>query len=239
VLVLVECSCATGTDMEYYIGFLNKTGHSLDEVSVYSRDRLWGLPMFMVAGGEKTEGVITDPIPSEAEVRITDHGEHKSILVSIKDIPKNFQDGTIYFVLNRDGTVEAKALKEDDTAGHAKLTKELRPEGEYRFGFVNKTGHELQAITVFYGDQEAGTGGDVLARPQANFAYSDPLTTLCPTEAELRWTEDSVPHVVKVKLADVPKGFEGRIFFVIKADDAIEVHPVKNGDDKTAFQLVK
>jgi hypothetical protein len=29
------------------------------------------------------------------------------------------------------------------------------------------------------------------------------------------------------------------LFFVIKADDTIEVHPVKNGDDKTAFELVK
>ncbi len=239
VLVVVGCSSATGADMEYYIGFLNKTGHDLDEVSVYSSNKLWGFPAPMVVGGERTEGVITAPIPSKAGVRIVDHGQHKSVMVSIKDVPKDFQDGTIYFVFNRDGTVEAKALKKDDTVGHAELVKGLRPAGEYRFGFVNKTGHELQAVTVFYDDQKAATGGDVLARSQANFTYSDPLTTARPAEAELRWTEDGVPHAVKVKLADVPKEFEGRIFFVIKADNTVEVHPVKNGDDKAAFKVVK
>jgi hypothetical protein len=198
--VLFACSCATGTDLEYYIGYLNKTGHNLDEVSVYSDGKLWGLASPIVVGGEATEGSITMPIPPEAEVRITDHGEHKSVMVSIKGVPKNFQDGTIYFVFNRDGTVQAKALKEDDEAGHAELIKGLRPAGEYRFGFVNRTRHELQAVTVFYDDQKAATGVDVLARSQANFTYSDPLTTPCPAKAELRWTEDGTPHTVKVKL---------------------------------------
>lgn len=238
-LVLFACSSATGKNLEYYIGYINKTGHSLDEVAVYSNGKKWGFGTPMVAGGEATEGAITIPIPPKAEVRITDHGEHKSVITSIKDVPKDFQDGTIYFVFNRDGSVQAKALKEDDTAGHAELIKGLRPKGEYRFGFVNRTGHELQGVTAFYGDQNAGTGGNVLARPQANFTYSDSLTTPCPARAELRWTEDGTPHMVKVKLEGVPKGFEGRIFFVIKTDDAVEVHPVKTGDDKTAFELVK
>ena len=134
---------------------------------------------------------------------------------------------------------EIRALKEDDKAGYAELIKGLRPEGEYRFGFVNKTGHELHAITLFCGDQKAATGGDVLARSQANLTYSDPLTMPRPAEAELRWTENGMPHSVKVKLADVPKGFDGRIFFVIKGNDIVEVHPVKNGDDKAAFKLFK
>jgi hypothetical protein len=239
VLVVVECSCATSADMEYYIGFLNKTGHSLDEVSVYSSNKLWGFPAPMVLGGESTQGVITAPIPSKAEVRIVDHGEKKSVMVNIKDVPRDFQDGTIYFVFNRDGTVEAKALREDDTTGYAELIKGLRPAGEYRFGFVNRTGHELQAVTVYYDDQKTASGGDVLARSKANFTYSDPLTTPCPAAAELRWNENGAPHAVKVKLDRVPKGFAGRIFFVIKADDTVEVHPVKNGDDKAASELVK
>jgi hypothetical protein len=58
-------------------------------------------------------------------------------------------------------------------------------------------------------------------------------------EAELRWTEDSVSHAVKVRLADVPKAFEGRIFFIIKADGTVETQPVKNGDDKAAAKAVK
>src|SRR4051812_33914337 len=124
-LIVVGCSSATGAHRVYYIGFLNKTGHPLDNVSVYSNGKLWGSPGRMVVGGKATEGVITAPIPSEAEVRIVDHGQHKSVKVSIKNVPRRFQDGTIYFVFNRDGTVEAKALKDDDRAGHAELTKDL------------------------------------------------------------------------------------------------------------------
>jgi hypothetical protein len=238
-LALVLCSCATGAHMEYYMGYLNKTGHSLYEVSVYSKNELWGFPAPLVVSGETTAGVITAPIPANAEVRILDHGRHKSVMVSIQDVPKDFQDGTIYFVFNRDGTVEAKALGKDDTAGHAELIKGLRPAGEYRFGFINRTGHELKAVTVFYNDQKVATGGDVLPRSRANFTYSDPLTTPCPAAAELRWEENGTPHAVKVKCDGVPKGFEGRIFFVIKADDTVEVHPVKKGDEKTAIELVK
>jgi hypothetical protein len=238
-LALFACSCATGNNLKYYIGYINKTGHNLDEVTVYSNGKEWGLATPMLVGGESTAGSMTVPIPSKAEVRITDNGEHKSVVVSIKDVPKDFQDGTIFFVFNRDGTVQAKALKENDTSGHAELIKGLRPKGEYRFGFVNKTGHELQDVTVFYGDKKAGAGGNVLARPQANFTYSDPLTTPCPAKAELRWREDGSQHTVKVKLEGVPNGFEGRIFFVIKANDVVEVQPAKNGDDKTAFELVK
>jgi len=240
-LVLLECSCATGTDLEYYIGYLNKTGHNLDEVSVYSSGKLWGLATPMVVGGEATEGTIAVPIPSEAEVRITDHGEHKSVMVSIKNVPKDFQDGSIYFVFNRDGTVHAKALKEDDETGYAELIKGLRPEGEYRLGFVNKTGHDLQAVSVYYGDQKAGTGNDIPARARANFSYSDALTMPCPAEAELRWTEDGTPHAVKVKLEGaVPKGYAaGTIFFVIKSEDTIEVKPIKWSDSQGSINLVK
>jgi len=226
--------------MEYYIGFLNKTGHNLDEVSVYSGNNLWGLPTPLVVGGKATEGVITMAIPTEAEVRIVDHGEQKSVKVSLKNVPEEgFEDGTIFFVIYTNDTVEVKPVKIGDDAAMAEVMKGLRPEGEYRFAFVNRTGHELQAVTVYYGGKKTGTGGNVLARSQANFTYSDPLTMPCPAEAELRWIEDGTPHTVKVKLEGVPKGFEGRIFFVIKADDTVQVHPVKNGDDKSAFELVK
>jgi hypothetical protein len=237
--VLLQCSRATGRDMECYIGFLNKTGRSLDEVSVYSGNKLWGLPKPLVVGGEATEGVITMATPTEAEVRINDHGEQKSVKVSLKDVPKDFHDGTIYFVFNRDGTVQAKALKDDDTSGYAKLIEGLRPRGEYRFAFVNRTGRDLQAVSVYYGGQKAGTGNDIPARARANFSYSDPLTTPLLAEAELRWTEDSTPHAVTVNLEGVPKGFEGRIFLVMRAGGTVEVYPVKNGDDKAAFELVK
>jgi hypothetical protein len=240
-LALVECSCAMGAEREYYIGFLNKTGHYIDEVSVYSNGKLWTFPTPMVVGGNATEGAITTPIPSEAEVRITERGQHKSVMVNIKDVPKDFQDGTIYFVFNRDGTVQAKALKEDDTAGYAELIKGLRPAGEYRLGFVDKTGRDLDDISVNVGGIKLGgpnlAGGDLPARVKV--AYSDPLLPPIPPEAELQWKQDGAPHVVKVKLDGVPKGFEGIVYFVVKTDGTVEVHPIKNGDDKASSELVK
>jgi hypothetical protein len=60
-----------------------------------------------------------------------------------------------------------------------------------------------------------------------------------PAEAEVRWDENGVPHAVKVRLENVPKGFDGRIFFTIKSDGTVEVRPVKRGDDKAAFEVVK
>jgi hypothetical protein len=243
LLAVFECSCATGANREYHMGYLNKTGRSLDEVGVYSNGKSWGFPALMVVGGEKTAGGITDPIPSEAEVRITEQGQQKTIKVSMKGVPSNFKDGTIYFVLNRDGTVVARAIRDDDEAGYAELAKGLRPAGEYRFGFVNRTAHELQAVTVFYDGQKVTTGGDIRApspsRARARFTYSDPLTLPRPATAELRWIENAAPHAVEVKLESVPKGFEGIIYFVIKADGTVEVHPIKNGDDKSAMEIVK
>jgi hypothetical protein len=231
-------ACAhAGATMEYYIGYLNKTGHDM-EVSVYVGNKLWALPTMLVAGGEATQGSISKPIPVEAEVRIIDGDEQKSIKVSLKDVPKKgFRDGTIYFVINTNGTVDVKPIRLGEEAAMAGLVKGLRPAGEYRLGFVNKTGHDLEAATVFYGDKRAGTGGDIPAR--VKLGYSDPLTLPFPSVVEVRWTEAGTSHAVKVNVEGVPKGFEGRVFFVIKADHTVEVHPVKKGDDKSAIDLVK
>jgi hypothetical protein len=240
-LTLVRCSCAADPGVEYDIGFLNKTGHNLDEVSAYSSNKLWALPTPLAAGGNVTEGAVTMPIPAEAEVRIIDHGKQKSVMVSINDVPKDFQDGTIYFVFNRDGTVQAKALKEDDDAGYAELIKGLRPAGEYRLGFIDKTGRDLKDISVNAGDTKLGgpnlAGGDLPARVKV--AYSNSLLPPVPPEAELLWKQDSVSHAVKVKLDGIPRGFEGIIYFVLKADGTVEVHPIKNGDDKASIELEK
>ncbi len=184
---------------------------------------------------------MTGPIPYEAEVRIIDHGEHRSVIVSLKDKPISLEDVTVYFVINVDGTVQAKALKDDDHAGYAELSKGVRPEEEYRFGFVNRTGRDLQAVSVYYGQQKTASVAEILARARANFNYSDPLTNACPADAELRWIEDSVPHAVTVKLGGVvPKGYaRGTIFLVIKDGDIVEVKPIKWGDDEASFKLVK
>lgn len=238
--ILIVNACAQIP--EYGLGFLNKTGHPLDEVSVYSDGKLWGLPTPLVVGSDATEDGLTMPIPTNAEVRIIEHGEHKSVMVSIKNVPRNFQQGTIYFVFNRDGSVQAKALEENDGAGYAELIKGLRPAGEYRFGFVNRTGHDIESVSVNEGTTQISrpNNGSSNIPVRTKFEYSDTLLPPIPSEVELRWNDEgTATHAAKVKLDGVPKGFEGRIFFVIKADETVEVHPVKNGDDKAAFKLVK
>jgi hypothetical protein len=223
----------------YNISILNKTGVNIDDIAIYSGNKTWGMPTSVIAHGETTQGWVIDPIPSQVDFNMSICGEHKTITVSLNAIPKYFRNGTIYFIVNNDGSVQVRTLKNGDMEGYKELIKGLRPEGEYRFAFVNRAGHDLQSVAVFYGDQKAGTGDEIPAMARANFSYSDPLTTPRPAEAELRWTEIGLPHAVKVKLDVVPNGFEGRIFFVIKAEDIVEVHLVKNGDDKAAFELVK
>ena len=233
-----------GYNPEYDVGFLNKTGHDLDEVSVYyTNNTVWVLGTPLVTGGESTEGWIPLPIPAEAEVRIVDKGVHKTVKVSLKDVPKKgFRDGTIYFVFNADGTVQVKPLKENDEAGYNEVIKGLRPEGEYRFGFVNKTGHDIEDVSVNHDGAQISrpnlARGDVPARVKV--ASSDPLLPPIPSEAELRWNEENgTPHAVKVKLDGVTNGFDGIIYLVIKPDNTVEAHPVKKGDDKAAFKVVK
>lgn len=238
--VLIYVSAQTKINTEFDIGFVNKTGHDLDEVSVYANSRQWAFPTRLMAGGEATQGSIVSPIPQDAEVRVVDRGEQKSIKVSLKGVPQmGFQNGTIYFIIGTNDTIDVKPVKFGDHAAVRDLMKGVHPAGEYQFAFVNRTGHELKSVGVYYGEQKVGASDYVLAKSQANFTYSDQLTTPCPKEAELRWLEDGAPHTAKVKLDDVQKGFEGRIFFAIKEDDTVEVHPVKNGDDKAAFDLLK
>ncbi|HTS18800.1 MAG TPA: hypothetical protein VMP11_14595 [Verrucomicrobiae bacterium] len=239
VILLLTCSCThTNLSTEYYFGFVNKTGHDLGNVRAYFGDKLVALPGGLVRYGYKTEGPVTLAISKEAEVQWEDNGVHHAVKTALEGtVPSKFADGTLFFVINSNGTVLIRAVESGDENGYNEVMDGLRPKGEYRLGVVNKTGHDLGGVSVSYGDQKVGAIGDLLARVRVD--YSDPLTLPIPAEAELRWTENSASHAVKAKLEGVPKGFEGRIFFVIKGDGNVEVHPVKKGDDKSAFELVK
>jgi hypothetical protein len=180
-------------DTEYYIGFINKTGRELSHVDVYYGNvELMG-PRGLVKSASTTEGVITLPVPPEVEVRWVDNGQPHSVKLKTEDaVRKRLTfDWTLYFVFNQDGTVQAKALKDTDEAGYAELTKGLRPAGEYRFGFVNKTGHDIKNVSVNQGATQISRpnngSGDIPVR--IKFAYSDALLPPIPAEVELRWNE--------------------------------------------------
>jgi hypothetical protein len=240
-LVFLANACGQRNEIpDYSVGFLNKTGHDLDEVSAYYSNKLWVLPTPLVATGVATVGPIPLMIPPEAEVRLIDNGEHKSIIISLKDVPKTgFQGGTIYIVINTNDTIEVKPIKSEDTGGAAQLMMSARPAGEYRLGFVNKTGQDLQAVCVYFGNQQAGVGGDILARVKVG--YSDPLTLPIPAEAEVRWKENNVDHAIKAKLDGiVPNGYShGTIYFVIRDANTVEVKPIKWSDSDASDALVR
>lgn len=240
----MNTNAQTNRTMEYNVGFVNKTGRLLDAVAVDYGDIETAAAGLLVKGGKKTYGPIETPIPSEVKVHWIDNGEPHAVVVKLEGLlPKRLTDEwTLYFVINSNTTVQAKTIKITDRRAMDELEKGLRPEGEYRFAFVNKTGRDIEDVSVNQGTTQISRpnsgGGDVPARFKV--AFSDALLPPIPSEVELRWNEEGgTSHAVKVRLNDVPKGFEGRIFFVIKADGTVEVHPVKNGDDKEAFKVEK
>src|SRR5882724_9879473 len=74
-LALMMSACAQILPKEYYIGFLNKTGHRLDGVGLYYGDKETAAKGVLVSGGRATYGSLTIAIPSEAEVRWVENGE--------------------------------------------------------------------------------------------------------------------------------------------------------------------
>jgi YD repeat-containing protein len=244
-LLLALTGCAqlpVRASLEYYIGFMNKTGRDLGGVCVYYGEVEAAAKGALVKGGEATYGAITLPIPVEANMRWVENNQRHSVKVKLGGlVSKQLTDEwTIYFVINADGTVQAKAIKDNDETAMKELEKGLRPEGEYRVGIVNKTGRDLEDVSTYFGEKKVTGAKDILTRVKLD--YSDPLLMPIPAEAEMRWNEeDGTPHAVKVKLDGiVPKDYAaGTIFFVIKPDNTVEAHPVKWGDDKEAAKVVK
>jgi hypothetical protein len=123
--------------------------------------------------------------------------------------------------------------------GKHAIRPDTHPAGEYRLGFVNKTGYDLSGLSVYYGDEKVSPVGNISTRSKVS--YSDPLTLAIPTEAEIRWKQKDVDHAVKAKFKGlVPNNYSGgTIFFVIKDDNLVEVRPIKWGNDKESIDLVK
>ncbi len=227
---------------QYDFGFLNKTGRELNFVSVYYHGNEVGSAGLLVKGGRKTFGFVTIPIPDEAEVKWDDAGQSHSVSKKLQGvIPRNFGNGGyLYFIFNENGTVDVKSFEEGDTDGIGELIQSVQPKGEYLIGFVNKTGRDFESIAVYYGSQKAGFAKDLLSRVRVE--YSEPLTTPFPSSGvEIRWFEKGLNHSVSVNLEGVvAKGFDkGTIFFVINADNTVEVRPIKSKDNAGAAKVVK
>src|SRR5262245_60011159 len=120
-LLLMVNACAIplmNAGSEYYIGYVNKTGRDLSGVVVYYGNLEVGGAGRLVKGGTATEGVITLPIPSEAEVRWIEGVKAHSVKVPLRGVvPRRLTtEWTLHFVINSNGTVQAMAIKDDDEA---------------------------------------------------------------------------------------------------------------------------
>ncbi len=99
----------------------------------------------------------------------------------------------------------------------------------YSLGFVNKTGHDLVAVSANYGKEEVAAPGRLV---RAGRATEGPVPLPIPSVAEVRWEENGIRHSVNVKLEGVvPKGFtRGTIYFILKADGTVDAKAIKRED---------
>ncbi len=108
----------------------------------------------------------------------------------------------------------------------------------YYVGFVNKTGHDLNGVSARYGNSEVAAAGRLM---KAGRAIEGKLSSPIPSEAEVRWDENGTHHAVKTKLEGiVPKGFtDGTIYFILKADGAVDVKAIKLRDTEANARVVE
>jgi hypothetical protein len=238
--ILQGCALTTKTQPEYFVRILNKSGRDLDDVGVYFDGKPAARPGMLVKTGEASEGPVTLPVPPQATVQWTDDKVKHTAVAEIKDVPSSMtSEWILYFVIGKDSTLEAKAVRWDDAAARAKIAEGLRPAGEYMLGFVNKTGHDLRELAVYYDGQKVGGAKAVLARVRVG--YSNHLTTPFTPEAEIRWIEGGNEHAVKLRLDGlVPKGFcDGTIYFVFTSDGGVTATPIKFIDRQASINLVR
>ena len=228
----------------YYIGFVNKTGEDLHNVSAFFGGQPVARCGELVKAGYKTEGPLSLKVPLEAEVRWDQAGQSRVAKVKLTGVipdgfPDGFRDGTLYFVILTNGIVEPQAIRLDDSAANKKLLADPERDKTYRFGFVNRTGQDLKSLSAYHAGKQVGSVADMQSRTRVD--YSELIALPVPLEMEVRWIEGEAPHAVEVKLATlVPEGFAGgTVFFILESGGSVKVKAVKWGDDQGSRDAVK
>jgi hypothetical protein len=118
---------------------------------------------------------------------------------------------------------------------------------DYDIAFVNKTGQNLYDLSLSYGEKEACAVPDVVV--QMRFGRSEKMTLKRPAQGTLRWKQaaglpwnDSVTKRSVTVPFDgvVPPDFsKGTIYVVIRNHDAVEIKPIKWGDEKAIANLFR
>lgn len=99
----------------------------------------------------------------------------------------------------------------------------------YYIGMVNKTGRDLNGVAVYYDGQMTAAAGSLV---KGGKATCGPFSLSIPIEVEVRWIDQGVSYVPKVKLRDVvsPGFTKGTIYFIIGKDGIVAVKTARKGD---------
>lgn len=103
---------------------------------------------------------------------------------------------------------------------------------------VNKTGHDLDGVCVYYGNTK-------VAEPSWLVKGGNATEGLVPvpvaSEAEVRWDANGTHHTVKVKLEGVvPRGFTYfNLYFIINEDSSVSVKVIKADDIDANAKVIK
>jgi hypothetical protein len=221
---------ASSVKSGYYVTILNKTPHGITNVSVHFGATTVASARVCAARAQVNFGPLTLAIPPIVELQWTDEDGSHTVQVQNKGVisQRLGADWTIYFAINEDGLAQARVIKFGDSAAFADLMQWVQPAGQYRFGFVNHSERDLQALSVYYDGRQVGTVGDVTAQAQAAL-YTGAVRLAIPAAAEVRWNEHGAAHAVQARLAGViPSNFsDGTILFIITEDGTVEVKPVE------------
>jgi hypothetical protein len=116
LLVLVTNSIVQSKHRPHYTVIVaNRTKEDLQGVAVFYGKQMITCPNFLVKSGRAGEGIITTPPPEEAIVCWTIKGVNHAPKVKLSGIVSPVpQHVNIWFVIEEDGSVTVKEIRDDD-----------------------------------------------------------------------------------------------------------------------------
>jgi hypothetical protein len=92
------------------LAFVNETENDLERVELHFNGVKIVGPEGLAKGEDATLRFLTEPVPDESVVTWDDNSIHHEVSVKLDDVPPGFANGTIYFIIKSDGSVEVKTV---------------------------------------------------------------------------------------------------------------------------------
>jgi hypothetical protein len=233
-----SCVLAIG-QRPIYISCLNKSENLVGGLSVYASGKLIAQPGWLVAHGVATEGPLDMDIPAEVEVHWVRDSTRRSTKLRLSGNVAGSARPRLYVVFDRDGSLSAQISDDNNIEAKKHIFKGLRPEGEYGFGFINRTSFDLTNICAIYGKSAVACVGSLEKRILKS--YTQLITNAIPAEINIQWHDQEGMHSSRFATRGiVPEDFShGHIFVVIHDDRHLDVRAVPSSDQHGADDLLK